>query len=201
MKKSVLLSLLVLFAFSCSSDDGDGSGTDGTAPFVIMGNTSQATVSYNTDITSIDFEMTTQTGDSTFYEANLDVDGNNSTDIRFQVVSWTDNVVLSVRSTGYAITASQDSFELIGSDVSLESLVLFPAGIEINGSITGFTTATELFLGHFLNGQLTTSSQSVWSDVAYLPFTSATRTGWVGLNVVANGTDIQSMGINTIAIR
>jgi len=202
MKKFALLSLLVFAGFSCSSNsDDDGTSGGGDDPFIIMGNTEQSSVSYNTDITSIDFAMTTQSGDSTFFEANLDVDANNSTDLRFQLVTWTDNVVLTVRSTGYAVTASQDSFELIGSDLSLESISLFPSGTEMNNSLTGFSTSTELFISHIFNGQLTTASQSIWNGIAYLPFTSATRSGWVGLNIEANGNDIQGIGINTIAIR
>lgn len=201
MKKSILLSLLVLVAFGCSSGGDGDDGSGGTVPFLIMGNTTQESVTYNTDITNIDFEMTSQSGDSTFFEAGLDVDDNNSTDLTFQLVSWTGNVVLTVRSTGYAITASEDSFELIGSDVSFQSISLFPSGTEINSSITGFTLSEDLFISHVLNGNLITASQSIWNDVAYLPFSSATRTGWVGLNIEGSIGNIQGIGINTIAIR
>lgn len=201
MKKLALFSLLVFVAFSCSSSTSDGDDGSGAAPFLIMGNTTQASVSYNTDITNIDFEMTSQDGDSTFFEAVLDVDDNNSTDLRFQLVSWTDNVVLTVRSTGYAIPTGQESFELIGSDASFQSILLFPAGTEINSSISGFTLSEDLFISHILNGELITASQSIWNDVAYLPFSSATRTGWVGLNIEGSINDIQGIGINTIAIR
>lgn len=203
MKKLALLSLLLLAGFSCSSsgDDTNAPTGGGSAPSLIMGNTNQTSVNYNTDITNIDFEMTTQSGDSTFFEAGLDVDDNNSVDIRFQLVTWTNNTVLTVRSSGYAITGAQDSFELIGSDTSLESIQLFPAGIEINTSIPGFVLSEDLFISHVLNGNLITASQSIWNDVAYLPFSSATRTGWVGLNIEGTINNIQGIGINTIAIR
>lgn len=200
MKKITLLSLLVLVSFGCSSG-GDDNGSGGALPFLITGNTEQDGVTYNTDITDISFSMTTQNGDSTFFEANLDIDDNNSTDLRFQIVTWTDNVVLTVRPIGYAITAGGDAFELIGSNVSFESIQLFPSGTELNTSIGGFTTGNDLFISHILNGQLTTASQSIWNSIAYLPFASATRSGWVGLNIEANGNDIQGIGINTIAIR
>lgn len=207
MKKLALLSLLVFVVFSCSSsndDDGGGGGTNGgggTLPFLIMGNTTQASVSYNTDITNIDFEMTTQSGDSTFFEAGLDVDNNNSIDILFKLVTWTNNTVLTVRSSGYGITGSQDSFEIIGADTSFESILLFSSGTEINSSISGFKLDEDLLISHVLNGDLITVSQSVWSSVAYLPFTSALTTGWVGLNIVGTPDNIQGIGINTIATR
>lgn len=200
MKKLALLSLLLLVGFSCSSS-GDDTTSGGSAPSLIMGNTTQSSVTYNTDITNIDFEMTTQSGDSTFFEAGLDVDGNNSVDIRFQLVTWTNNTVLTARSTGYAITGAQDSFELIGSDTSFESIQLFPAGTEINNSISGFTLSEDLFISHILDGNLITASQSIWNDVAYLPFSSATRTGWVGLNIEGTINNIVGIGINTIALR
>lgn len=200
IKRVTLLGLVVLLTLGCSSGVDDG-GSNGSLPFLIMGRIDQAGVSYNTDITEINFEMTTQSGDSTFFEANLDVDDNNSTDIRFELVTWTDNTVLSIRSIGYAITAGQGSFEILGTDVSLQNAQFFPAETEINNSLTGFTQSEDLFISHIQNGQLTTISQSIWNGVTYLPFGSNTRTGWVGLNIEANGNDIQGIGINTIAIR
>ncbi len=200
MKKITLLSLIVLTVMSCGSGNGDD-GSGGALPFLITGRLEQAGVTYITDVTEISFSQTSQDGDSTFFEANLDVDANNSTDLKFQLVTWTDNTVLTIRPIGYAITASSDNFELIGTEVSLESLQLFPAETELNSSISGFTTGKDLFISHILNGNLTTASQSIWNGIAYLPFASATRSGWVGLNIKANGNDIQGIGINTIAFR
>ena len=202
VRKFVFLSFVVLLVFSCSSDGDDNGSNGGSQPLLIMGTVNQAGVSYLTDITEISFEMTSQSGDSVFYQANLDVDINNSTDIRFELVSWTDNTVLTIISLGgYAITASQDAFEILGTDTSLESARFFPSGTIINSNITGFVQSKNLFISHILNNERISASQSIWNDVAYLPFSSNSRVGWIGLNIEANGTDIQGIGINTIAIR
>lgn len=204
MKKSILLSLLVVFTFSCGTgtDDGLGGGGQTATDFLQVGNTDQEGVVYSTDITEISLSQSSQDGDSTFFQATLDLDGNNSADLLFQLVTWTDNVLFTVRSTnGYSISGDDSDFEIFGTERSFEGLKLFPEGTIINGTIFVDDSDTDLFVSQIRSGQLTATSLLIWNDVAYLPFQSDDVEGWVGLTIDANGNDIQGLEISTIATR
>lgn len=204
MKKSILLSLLVVLTFSCGSgtDDGLGGGGSTATDFLQVGNTDQEGVDYSTDITEISLTQSSQVGDSTFFQATLDLDGNNSADLQFQLVTWTDNVLFTVRSTnGYSISGDDSDFEIFGTERSFQGLKLFPEGTLINGTIFVDDSEEDLFVSQIRNGQLTATSLLIWNDVAYLPFQSNDVEGWVGLTIDANGNDIQGLQISTIATR
>lgn len=204
MKKSILLSLLVVFTFSCGSgtDDGLGGGGPTASDFLQVGNTDQEGVVYSTDITEISLSQSSQDGDSTFFQTTLDLDGNNSADLLFQLVTWTDNILFTVRSTnGYSISGDDSDFEIFGTERSFQGLKLFPDGTIINGTIFVDDNDEDLFISQIRSGQLTATSLLIWNDVAYLPFQSDVVEGWVGLSIDANGNDIQGLEISTIATR
>ncbi|MBO3700681.1 hypothetical protein [Roseivirga sp. E12] len=204
MKKSFLVSLLVVATFGCSNgpDDGLGGGGSGAVDFLQVGNTNQEDVVYSSDISEISFAQSQQVGDSTFYQANLDLDGNLSADLLFQLVTWTDNILLTVKPVnGFSVSGDDSDYEIFGTERSFEGLKLFPDGTIINGSIIIDATDEDLFVSQFRNGVLTATSLLIWNDIAYLPFKSALIEGWVGLTIDANGTDIQGINISTIATR
>jgi len=204
MKKSSLLALLALVTFSCSSgiDDGLGGGGSTDTDFLQVGNIEQDGVRYSTEITGISLSQTEQSGDSTFFQATLDLDGNNSTDLQFQLVTWTDNIVLTVNAiNGFSIPGDDSDFEIFGTERSFQGLKLFPAGTIINGTIFIDDNNEDLFVSQIRNGELTTTSLLIWNGIAYLPFKSAGVEGWVGLTIDANGNDIQGFDISTIATR
>ncbi len=204
MKKSLLLSLLAIIAFSCSNgpDDGLGGGGNGATDFLQVGNTSQEDVTYSSDVSEITFAQSLQTGDSTFFQANLDLDGNSSADLLFQLVTWTDNILLTVKAVnGFSVTGDDSDFEIFGTERSFQGLRLLPDGTIIDGNIIIDASDEDMFVSQFRNGELTTSSLLIWNDIAYLSFKSNAIEGWVGLTVDANGTDIQGINISTIATR
>lgn len=204
MKKSSLLSLLVIVAFGCSNgpDDGLGGGGPTATDFLQVGNTNQEDVVYSSDVSEISFAQSQQTGDSTFFQANLDLDGNLSADLLFQLVTWTDNILLTVKPVnGFSVSGDDSAYEIFGTERSFEGLRLFPDGTIINGSITVASTDEDMFVSQFRTGELTASSLLIWNDIAYLPFKSSDIEGWVGLTIDANGTDIQGINISTIATR
>lgn len=204
MKKSLFLSLLAIIAFGCSNnpDTGLGGGGNGATDFLQVGNTSQEDVVYSTDISEITFAQSLQTGDSTFFQANLDLDGNLSSDLLFQLVTWTDNILLTVRSVnGYSISGDDSDFEIFGTERSFQGLKLVPDGTIIDANVIIDASNEDMFVSQFRNGELTAASLLIWNDIAYLPFKSSTIEGWVGLTIDANGSDIQGINISTIATR
>ncbi|WP_139135221.1 hypothetical protein [Roseivirga sp. 4D4] len=204
MKKSLFLSLLAIIAFSCSNgpDDGLGGGGGGATEFLQVGNTSQEDVVYSSDVSEITFAQSLQTGDSTFFQANLDLDGNISSDLLFQLVTWTDNILLTVKAVnGFSVSGDDSDFEIFGTEQSFQGLRLLPDGTIIDANVIIDASDEDMFVSQFRNGELTAASLLIWNDIAYLPFKSATIEGWVGLTIDANGTDIQGINVSTIATR
>jgi len=118
------------------------------------------------------------------------------------LVTWTDNILLTVRAVnGFSISGDDSDFEIFGTEQSFQGLRLLPDGTIIDGNIIIDASNEDMFVSQFRNGELTTSSLLIWNDIAYLPFRSSAAEGWVGLTVDANGTDIQGINISTIAIR
>lgn len=204
MRKILTLSIIVLFISACGSSDGSDTPTIDTPLFLTVGDTDQEGVDYFDDITSISFSQTDVVGDSTFYEATLDVTQDNIVDIRFNLVQWANSQVLSVTGTNVTIPYSGTVFEIFGTEAILDGVTFLTAGTQIDEAVSDYRANENGFITNTTDGMVTTSAVLIaWNGTFYLPFKTITNEGWVGLSITAanRGGDITGMGIETIAIR
>ena len=204
MRKILILSLIVLVVTACGSSDGSENPTINTPLFLTVGDTDQEGVDYFDDITSISFSQTDAIGDSTFYEATLDVTQDNIVDLRFNLVQWANSQVLTVTGTNVTIPFSGTVFEIFGTDEVIDGTTFLTAGSQIDEAVSDYRANEEGFITNTNDGMVTTSAVLIaWNGTFYLPFKTITNEGWVGLSITAanRGGDITGMGIETIAIR
>ncbi|HEY9117185.1 MAG TPA: hypothetical protein VIN11_05125 [Roseivirga sp.] len=203
MRKILSIALFALFVWSCSNNGNGNTGGTFRVP-LIVGQTDQTGVTYNSNIQSINFELESQDGDSTFFVANLDLDGNNSNDIVFTLVKWTDNQVLTLRGrNGFEVPFSNSDFEILGTEQVIPGLAILVEGTTITESINNYIGLEDGFVTNTRGNSVSTSSNlSIWNNTVYLPFKNNTKDGWVGINIISNtGVQIDGIGIDVIAIR
>lgn len=203
MRKILSLIFVALIISGCAGDSTGNSTSNFREPLVV-GQDNQAGVSYNSDIESIDFILDREEGDSTFFVANLDLDGNNSSDIIFNLVKWSDTQILTLRSrNGVSIPFTSSDFEIIGTDITIPGLTLLVEGTPINSLVTNYQSSVEGFVLDTLGNMINTTAQlAIQNSTVYLPFASGTREGWVGIYIIfSGGVQIDRIGIDVIAIR
>lgn len=205
MKRLVYLIFVVAISTGCSSDSGTFGGGD-FKQVLIAGKEGQAGVTYNDNIESIAFTEISQEGDSTFYEAKLDLDQNNSVDLSFTLVKWSDIQVLTLKGrNGVEIPFSDSEFEIIESETLILGLNLVQEGTQINALVKDYTTAVDGFITYTRGNSVNVSANhTIWTKEAYLPFLipSSKKEGWVSINMISNtGVQIDAIGIKMIAIR
>lgn len=205
MRKIILPAFLALVLTSCSSDSGSFGGGD-FKQVLIAGQEGQAGVTYNDNIESIAFTQIRQEGDSTFYEAKLDLDQNNSIDLSFTLVKWSDIQVLTLKGrNGVEIPFSGGEFEILENEALIPGINLLQEGTQINSLVKDYTTAVDGFITYTRGNSVNVSANhSIWTKAAYLPFLipSTNKEGWVSIDIISNtGVQIEAIGIDMIAIR
>ncbi len=207
MKKNqiLLFSLFILSITNCGSDNGfGGPGVNPSELPLITGNTDQPNVTYNNNVPDANFEQVSTDGDSTFFEAGFDFNGNNSNDLVFTLVKWADRQVLTVRSrNGFEIPFSGSEFEIFGTEQSILGVDVLNAGIEINNFVTNYTGLSSGFLTNTTANAVNTSANMIiWNGVGYLPFRNGNSSGWLGFRIISNvGVQIGGISVTTLAIR
>lgn len=205
MKKTLLLLLSAALITACGSDTVPFGGGQ-SEELLVVGQTDQPGVTYNDDITSISFTQTTQVGDSTYFEADLDIDDNSSVDLRFTLIKWSDLQVLLLRGrNGVEIPFSGNEFEILENEVVIPGLSLLQEGTQINSLVTNYGTTEDGFVTYTrANSVSSSSNMAIWTNTVYLPYqsVSGTFTGWVGINIISNsGVQIDGIGIDVIAYK
>jgi len=204
MKNILFTAFLSLIILSCGSDDGSDGPQIDTPRFLEVGDTEQEGVSYFDFNGSISFSETNQVGDSTYYEASLDLNQDTNADIDFTIVRWDNSQVLLITGTNATIPFSGSEFEIFGTTARVDGVTILPTGTAIDEAVQGYASNEQAFITNTESGSVVTSViLTAWSSEFFLPFKLGGSEGWVGLSIVApsSGGAISAIGVGTIAIR
>ena len=204
MKNILFTAILSLIIFSCGSSDGSDGPQIDTPRFLEAGNTEQEGVSYFDFNGSVSFTETNQVGDSTYYEASLDLNQDTNADIDFTIVRWDNSQVLLITGSNATIPFSGNEFEIFGTSARVDGVTILPTGTPIDEAVQNYASNEQAFITNTENDMVLTSAiLTVWSSEFFLPFKLGGSEGWVGLSVVApsSGGAISAMGVGTIALR